>query len=158
MPDQRHAGAQVVRRDTDRFGTPIRFLNGQFHLKVSGIETDGALCIFDTVRTERGGPPLHVHHTQDEWFRVEEGLFDVRIGDTTQRLGPGDSILAPRGVPHCFANVTDTGRILVMFQPAGTMEAFFQSGSRLGPMSLGQFAALSAEHGMTVVGPPLPLD
>lgn len=153
-PDGARA-TMAVRRDADRFGDPFHFLNGRFDLKVSSAETGGALCIFDTVRSERGGPPLHVHAAQDEWFLVLEGSFDVRVGPETHRLGPGDSILGPRGVPHAFANVSETGRLVVLFQPALSMEAFFREGSARGKMTPQGFAALSADHGMTVVGPPL---
>jgi hypothetical protein len=58
----------VVKAGEDRFLSPARFLNGRFDCKVSGRDTDGALCVIDTFRTRRGGPPLHVHDRQDEWF------------------------------------------------------------------------------------------
>lgn len=141
--------------DEDCLGSPFHFLNGRFDRKVSSAHTNGALCIFDTVRSEPGGPPLHVHADQDEWFYVTDGAFEVRVGDEIHQLGPGDSILGPRGIPHAFANTSPTGRIMVIFTPAGSMEAFFQAGSAKGAMSAAEFAALSAEHGMTVVGPPL---
>ena len=64
-----------VAADNDRFGGELLFLNGRFDCKVSAKETNGDLCIYDTVRTEKGGPPLHFHHTQDEWFFVREGEF-----------------------------------------------------------------------------------
>ncbi|MEP7240637.1 MAG: cupin domain-containing protein [Devosia sp.] len=147
-----------VALDEDRFGQSFRFLNGRFDRKVSSDQTSGGMCIFDTIRTEPGGPPLHVHAAQDEWFSVTEGEFDVRVGDETFHLLPGDSILGPRGIPHAFANTTPTGRITIIFQPAGSMEAFFAAGSQKGrPLTPPEFAALSAEHGMQVVGPPLPL-
>jgi hypothetical protein len=44
---------------------------------------------------------------------------------------------------------------VVAFQPAGTMEAFFDEGSALSPLMSAAFAELSGRHGMTVVGPPL---
>lgn len=148
---------RVVRRNEDAEGSPFSFLNGRFDSKVTAAETNGALCIFDTTRTEPGGPPLHVHHAQDEWFFVTEGDFEFQVGEERLQLGPGDSVLGPRGVPHCFANVSPTGRLVIVFQPAGSMEAFFHEGSQRGPMTPADFAALSARHGMTVVGPPIAL-
>jgi mannose-6-phosphate isomerase-like protein (cupin superfamily) len=148
----------MINREEDRFGDSLRFSNGRFDLKVSASDTGGGMCIFDTIRTERGGPPLHFHESLDEWFYVTEGQFVIQVGENTYRLGPGDAILGPRGVPHAFTNVTETGRLLIVFQPAGTMEQFFRSGSILGEMTPEQFRVLSKEHGMEVVGPPLSID
>ena len=145
----------VVRGDSALDGQSFGFLNGMFHLKVSGASTGGGLCIYDTVRSEPGGPPLHVHAAQDEWFLVTEGEFQIKVGDVLHNLKPGDSLLAPRGIPHAFRNTSREGRIMVAFQPAGTMEAFFVEGSKLSPLTPAAFAELSAQHGMRVVGPPL---
>src|SRR4028118_927306 len=119
--------AYRLSEDADRFGSPTFFLNGRFDCKVSGQETDGRLCIFDTVRTHRGGPALHYHHDQDEWFFVREGEFLFQVGEETFRLREGDAILAPRGIPHAFANVSETGRLMIVFQPAGSMEEYFRA-------------------------------
>lgn len=146
---------ELVRRDKDLHDAPLAFLNGAFHLKVGAAETAGGLCIYDTIRHEPGGPPLHMHADQDEWFLVTEGTFQVRVGDVVHTLEPGDSILGPRGIPHAFRNSSRTGRILVLFQPAGTMQDFFQEGSAINPMTPQAFAELSSRHGMKVVGPPL---
>jgi hypothetical protein len=56
-------------------------------------------------------------------------------------------------VPHAFINLTAPARLLIAFQPAGQMEAFFAK-SLLDPRSE-EFRALSREHGKEVVGPPL---
>lgn len=146
----------VVRYDEDRFLAPVSFLNGRFDLKISSRDTGGALCVIDTIRLGRGGPPLHLHHEQDEWFFVQEGRFLFQIGDQAYDLGPGDSIFGPRKIPHAFVNRSETGRLMVAFQPAGTMEAFFSGGS---PHPLSEeFKILSRQHGMEVVGPPLRAD
>jgi quercetin dioxygenase-like cupin family protein len=146
-----------VREGADRFGSPAFFLNGRFDCKVSGQETEGRLCIIDTVRTHQGGPPLHLHHEQEEWFFVREGEFLFQVGADVIRLKAGDSILAPRGVPHTFANVTDAARLMIVFQPAGTIEEFFRQGSLLDQATREDFIELHRRHGMEVVGPPLKL-
>lgn len=159
--DEDKSGATAPRclaADDDRFNAPLGFLNGQFFLKVSASDTDGNLTVYDTGRTERGGPPMHLHHSQDEWFFVREGQFVVRIGDVDYHLGPGDSILAPRNIPHAFANVSNTGRLMIMFQPAGTMEAFFTEASLLTDNSPPKMQALFRAHGMEITGPPLNLN
>ena len=135
-------------------------MGGRFDLKVSSRDTGGDLCIYDTTRLSKGGPALHRHHFQDEWFYVIRGKFIVRVGDDTLSLHPGDSAFAPRKIPHAFAKISDgEGQMLVLFQPAGSMEVFFLQMSQLGKeIPKNQEVVLKRlweEHGMEVVGPPL---
>lgn len=145
---------------TDRYGKSVNFLNGEFVCKVSGQDTHGGLCIYDTVRTARGGPPLHIHHEQDEWFYVREGAFVVQVGDQRFHLTTGDSLLAPRKIPHAFANVSEIGKLIVAFQPAGSIEELFSeiaALSRLRIPTLEDWQNVSRRNGVDIVGPPLKL-
>lgn len=138
----------------------LQLMGGRFDCKVSGKDSGGDLLIYDTVRHTKGGPALHRHHHQDEWFYVLRGEFIVQVGDQTLRLGPGDSAFAPRKIPHAFALVSEgDGQTLVLFQPAGSMEHFFAEMAKLGPgIPKNQEKTLHklwADHGMEIVGPPL---
>jgi quercetin dioxygenase-like cupin family protein len=146
----------VVRSGKDRFSAPIRFLNGRFDIKVSGRDTGGRLCVVDTIRIAPGGPPVHVHAAQDEVFHVLDGRFRFLIGDELVEAGPGDVLFGPQGVPHAFASVSPTARLVLTFQPALTIEAFFAEGG-LDPRS-DEFARVSRAHGMELIAPPLDLD
>lgn len=125
--------------------------------KVSGKDTAGSWSMFEAHWSLQGGPPLHVHHDEDEWFYVIEGEYAVQVGDETFRLAAGDSLLAPREVPHTYAHLGDgQGRVLIAYQPAGDMEAFFLEISRLaGTPSPNEVQRVFRDHGMEVVGPPL---
>jgi mannose-6-phosphate isomerase-like protein (cupin superfamily) len=112
----------MVRSGDDRLDKPMDVAGWRFECKVSGQGTAGALCIYDTVRSVKSGPPLHVHRTQDEWFYVRDGELLFRIGEETVSLRPGDSLLGPRGVPHAFAALSDTSALIVAFQPPGAIE------------------------------------
>ncbi|ATN33093.1 hypothetical protein ACO34A_04660 [Rhizobium sp. ACO-34A] len=142
----------------DRFGTPMQFLNGRFDIKVSAADTGGALCIIDTLRDHVGGPPLHYHEHQDEWFLVREGSFLFRIGDKFHRAGPGDSIFGPRRMPHTFRYLTAPVRLLPVSQPALRIEEFFAAGTRLEQAETAAFRALSLAHGIVNIGPTLRSD
>ena len=69
-------------------------------------------------------------------------------------------MLAPRGVPHVWACAgSGHGRILITFQPAGQMEAFFEESTQLDTLPPKEvLTSLFERHGMTVVGPPLPVE
>lgn len=138
----------------------LLIMGGQFDCKVSSKDTNGQLLIYDTVRDEKGGPALHYHHSQDEWFYVISGEFIIRVGDETFHLKPGDSAYGPRRIPHAFAKVSEgRGQMMVLFQPAGLMEDYFKQAARFGShVPKGQEAwlhQLFRTHGMEVVGPPL---
>ena len=144
----------------DRCDEELLIMGGRFSLKVSSRDTGGDLCIYDTLREQKGGPALHRHHFQDEWFYVIQGKFIVRVGDDTLSLQPGDSAFAPRKIPHTFAMTSDgAGQMLVLFQPAGSIEDFFKQMSKTGKeIPKNQETVLRqlwADHGMEVVGPPL---
>lgn len=144
----------------DRYDEELLIMGGRFSLKVSSRDTGGDLCIYDTRREQKGGPALHRHHFQDEWFYVIRGEFIAQVGDDTLRLQPGDSAFAPRKIPHAFAMTSDgEGQMLVLFQPAGSMEDFFKQMTRFGKEILPNqeivMKQLWADHGMEVLGPPL---
>jgi hypothetical protein len=89
-----------------------------------------------------------------------KGEFIVKVADTTFTLQPGDSAFAPRTIPHTFAKIgEEEGQMLVLFQPAGMMEAFFKEMSKLGatiPANQEQtLKDLWKRHGMEIIGPPL---
>jgi quercetin 2,3-dioxygenase len=140
-------------REGERRGMGITTLA----FKVMPRETGGGLFVVEQTSHGRGGPPRHVHLHQEEWFYPLAGEFVVEVGGRTHRLGTGDSILAPRDIPHTWAFVGDgVGRLLIGFTPAGQMEAFFRAVTATGAMP-SEDPGLWLAHGMRVVGPPLAL-
>jgi len=150
--------AVFVPRDGDRFGRR-RKVFGAFPIdvKVAAADTDGGLLLIEQIDDKKGGPPRHVHPRQEEWFHVVGGAYVIEVGEERFELGAGDSLLAPRGVPHVWAHVGDgIGRMLIGFQPAGEMEAFFARATGLESLPAGpDLAQLFREHGMELLGPPL---
>jgi mannose-6-phosphate isomerase-like protein (cupin superfamily) len=71
------------------------------------------------------GPALHVHLSQEEWFYVMEGQVRFQVGDRRLELGPGDSFLAPRRIPHTFSATGSPAHMLISFTPADKMEQYF---------------------------------
>ncbi|MFZ0630908.1 MAG: cupin domain-containing protein [Acidobacteriaceae bacterium] len=123
--------------------------------KVLPRETAGTLFLIEHTHLRKGGgPPLHVHYAQEEYFYVMDGVFLIQVGDQRIPLHPGDSILGPRNVPHTFTNTSDTpGHLLIAFTPAGQMEDFFRTAEKPGVTE--NDPALFSSHGMKLLGPPL---
>ena len=121
-------------------------------------QDSGGLFILENTFQAKGGPARHLHYHQDEWFYAVEGEFIVEVGPERIRLNPGDSLLAPRQVPHVWAYVGDSrGRILIAFMPAGQMEAFFREVTKANAMPP-QDPELWRAHGMELLGPPLAVE
>lgn len=143
----------------DRFNRTITPFDGDnFFTKISSKDTDGDLYIFESTRLEEGGPALHYHYDQDEWWYILEGEFLIKVGDVTYNAKPGDSFFGPRQVPHCFAKVGKApGRLLMLFQPAGKMEECFNklSAGVAKGMTPEQRDNFRKEHGFERIGPPL---
>ncbi|MFC4262209.1 cupin domain-containing protein [Ferruginibacter yonginensis] len=157
LPPKRPNKGFVVKAGSSKTGNEV-MLGGKNanNVKVASKDTNGDLAIFEYIGKEKGGPPLHVHPHQDEIFFVVAGTYLFQVGDEQHRLQAGDTIFLPRTVPHTFAQLSDTGHLYFMFQPAGKMEVFFEALGRLkAPPSAAEGAALFAQHDMKVVGAPL---
>ncbi|MBO0949898.1 cupin domain-containing protein [Fibrella forsythiae] len=151
--------AIMVRAGEDRFANRFTFLDAQFDIKVSGKDTEGQFVVFDTLRPKKVGPPLHVHEKLDEWFWIVDGEFKFQAGDETLRLKPGDSLMIPKGMAHAFVKTSEgVARLIVMHQPAGKMEEYFLTASKLPDQSPEARRALAAQNDTHFVGPPLTPD
>jgi mannose-6-phosphate isomerase-like protein (cupin superfamily) len=122
------------------------------------IEGESSALIIENTFHAPGGPARHLHYEQEEWFYAVEGQFIVEVGQQSFILSPGDSLLAPRQVPHVWAYMGGVrGKMLIVFSPAGKMEAFFREVTKADAMPP-QDPELWRAHGMELMGPPLSLD
>jgi quercetin dioxygenase-like cupin family protein len=149
--------AHLVRGGADRFGEHRGLGVSTITFKTAPQDAPDIFSIENTFHA-KGGPARHLHVAQDEWFFVIEGEFVLEVGTQRYTMLPGDSILAPRNIPHVWAHVGDgTGRMLIVFTPAGLMEAFFREVTQANAMPPLD-PALWRAHGMQLLGPPLPVD
>lgn len=96
--------------------------------------------------------PAHVHANEDELFVAIEGEHVITRGEEEIRIGPGQAVFAPRGVPHAQRRVVEgEGRLMFVCAPGG-IEGFFrelaqaETEGRLGPEAYG---AASERFGIT---------
>lgn len=147
------ARARLVRANQDLFGETHSPGYTEILFKTSTAETPSVFAIEHTKIMPGWGPPLHLHTAQEEWFYVLEGQVLAQVGDQRVTLGPGDSVLGPRNVPHAFLAVgPKPAHMLITFSPAGQMEQFFRDTVAVGNH---QAAQVFSRYGMKLVGPPL---
>lgn len=126
-------------------------------IKISGKDTGQELAVFEqTGLTPNGGPPLHIHPNQDEWFYVIEGDYRFQVGEDQYSLKPGDTIFLPRGVSHAFIQLSEKGKMIVSYLPAGKMEGFFAVTDQWTSLpAKEEIVRVFRDHDMIVVGEPL---
>jgi quercetin dioxygenase-like cupin family protein len=129
--------------------------------KLTGDDTNGAFDYFTVEVAPKGGPPLHVHHKQEETIHVLKGRFRVRIGEELFELDEGGFAHLPSETPHAFLNLTDEpGELIVVFAPGGGHRFFEELGpaTRSGAADRTEIAAIFDRHDMSLLGPPLSAD
>ena len=100
-----------------------------------------------------------MHHFQNEVFFVEEGSYFFKVGDDEFQLSAGDSIYLPQKVPHAWTQISEKGKMLVIFQPAGKMEEFFMTVAALDhEPTKEEMAKIFSDNEMKIVGPVLSFD
>lgn len=140
----------------------LPFLDSIVRVRVSCDEGNGATSVLELQSSRGSMPPLHAH-AEDETYYVLEGVVTFYKGDAAVRLSAGDSLLAPRHVPHTFVAESDAVRMLLV--GGGDFERFLRA--LPGPVAAGRsrewtaaLARIAAGHGIEILGPPgmLPSD
>lgn len=129
--------------------------------KVTGEDTAGAFDYFIVEVAPHGGPPLHVHHRQEETIHALKGRYKIRIGDEVFLCEEGGFAYLPSRIPHAFLNLTDEpGEIVVIYTPGGGHKFYEELGpiSRAANPDRSAIAAVFEKHGMSLLGPPLTAD
>lgn len=151
-PDSVPSALHLVGAGEDRTGEHHVTAMSSLLFKVLPSETGGGLFLVEHMHLRPGGPPLHLHLEQEEWFYVMEGKVAFQVGEQRIELKSGESILAPRRIPHTFSSTSPTpGRMMIAFTPAGKMEQFFRDTN--GGIPDKDPAALFPHYDMRYIGP-----
>lgn len=126
--------------------------------KLTGEQTGGAFDYFVVDVPSGNGPPLHVHHIQDETLHILVGEFKVQLGEEIFYMKEGDFAYLPSQVQHAFKNISsDPGRVIVVYAPGGGHKFFEEFGpiARSGHPDPKVLGPVLEKHNMTLLGPPL---
>ncbi|MEK6703507.1 MAG: cupin domain-containing protein [Planctomycetota bacterium] len=133
---------------------------GLYRIIATADSTNNTLFGIECVEPPGGGTPLHRHTREDEFFHVVEGQLTLWVDGKTITLSAGQSIFAPRNIPHAFKN-RSTGPIkFLVFCTPPVIEPFFDYGLSLpsgAPPSdeqiVQQIMALAPGFGLEILGP-----
>jgi quercetin dioxygenase-like cupin family protein len=144
------------------------FLDTRVIVRIRHADGADGLSVLEHHACHGDSPPLHVHRDEDEVFHILEGELRFRVGDKDIRATAGESLLAPKGVPHTYRVECSGGARWLTIVRGGDFEGFVRAFSRpaernglpnpSGPPSPEQAEALARaclRHGIELVGPPL---
>src|SRR5215467_9957579 len=97
----------------------ISFNVGIGSICLSGPDTGGAYCLLEVGLAPGMSVPRHTHTREDEAYFVLAGELEVIVGDEKFVLRAGDTLMAPRGIPHQLRNSGDVeNHYLLVFSPS----------------------------------------
>jgi quercetin dioxygenase-like cupin family protein len=145
-------------------GEHLWFFGGLATIKVDGSATGGRVLITEQLAPRGSGSPLHVHHSEDEWFYVLEGQLTIWVGGQTVVADAGGFVFGPRDVPHTFVVSSERARFLLVTEPAG-FEGFIRAladpaaspeipPAPSSPPDMEPVLRAAGEHGLEILGPP----
>ena len=151
------AQAFTVASGESRDGKALYVVGDELFVKIP--ETNGAFAVIEDHTPLGGGPPLHLHFEQDEWWYIVEGKFLYEVDGKQFYAGPGDTVYAPKGTRHAFKNVgTRPGHSIVTVVPGGLDEFFEEITATIpkdAPPDPAVIAPIFLKHGMELLGPPI---
>jgi len=87
---------------------------------LSGDDTGGAYCLLEMALAPGIKVPRHTHTREDEAYFVLNGELEVIVGDDKFVLRPGETLMAPRNIPHQLRNSGEIeNHYLLLFSPSG---------------------------------------
>lgn len=109
--------------------------------------------------------PVHSHDDEEEAFYVAQGEATIFLGDDERRLSAGGFAMAPRGMLHAFRLERPDTVLLLLLSPGPRHEALFRAIGEPAPAHRvppppdqlpdpDEMAAVAAEYGTRIVGPP----
>lgn len=134
--------------------------------KVGSQDTGGRYSVFESLDQPNSGPPMHVHHREDESYYILEGEYEIhRVDEPPMRATVGAFVYVPRDTIHTYKNVAAIpGRMVVITTPAG-LEGFFAEVGQpatdrssppvlSGPPDIAKMAAIARRYDLEITGPP----
>lgn len=99
-------------------------------LDISRERRDGeeVFKLWGTLPPHREGPPLHIHHLEDEIGVITAGSLSAEMDGRRLTCGQGETVTLPRGVPHRWWNDGDVPLVFEGYtRPAVDLDRYLQA-------------------------------
>jgi mannose-6-phosphate isomerase-like protein (cupin superfamily) len=140
-------------------GEKINVLGIPMVIRLHGRDTGGTVSVVESHDVPGGGPPPHIHHHEDETFQILEGEYEWMVGGKKFAVKKGDTVFAPRGIPHTYRYIgKPPGRLMCVITPSG-FEKFFEEIGAMSPQQqrdIPRVMEIAKMFGLEIFPPPAP--
>ena len=157
----------TIHRMLESGGELFWFKGALINIRVSWIAGEDRVSVVEHFMPYGMSPPLHVHRNEDEVFHILEGSMRLVVDGEESIAHAGQTVMAPKGVPHSFRVESPEGARCLTITSGGDLERLIREngepadGTGLPPdngLESGVSAALAlscARNGIDIVGAPL---
>jgi len=143
------------------------FGNTLVAIRLSSLASDDKISVIEHWMPWGETPPLHVHHREDEVFHLLEGEMRFQIGQREVHASAGQTLVAPKGIPHSFRVESVAGAHCLTITRGDDFETMLRQTSRVAdraelpaatapsPEIIDALTRCCAENHIAIVGPPL---
>ena len=113
-------------------GSKVALAGDLYRVLADGTGTGGRLFVCHATIPPGGGPPPHIHHSENEAFYVLRGELTFYVVDENLAVKgqAGAFVHLPQGRPHRFANETsETAEALIWTTPSGFGDMLMAAGT-----------------------------
>lgn len=152
-------------------GDHLHFLNHLATVKTPHERTISGMNAVEFTAPRGFGPPLHLHHEEDEIMYLVDGTLLLVVNGEEREASAGAVVALPAGVAHTFQVTSTEATFLTVAggrRDAATFDVFVTAmgeptttATLPDPVEIdpGRVAAIAAAHGIEILGPPpAPLD
>lgn len=124
-------------------------------------------CIIEHWIPAGDSVPLHAHRREDEIFHILEGTLRFRVGEDEFIASSGETILAPKGIPHSYRVESASGAHCLTTTRGHDFETMVATASRPArlpslpkaaqptPEEINALVQCCKENHIEILGPPL---
>jgi quercetin dioxygenase-like cupin family protein len=148
-------------------GDLLWFGNTLISIKLSSQSGADGISVVEQWMPFGEAPPLHIHQREDEVFHIIDGVMRFRVGDDEIVGRAGDTVIAPKGVPHAFRVESASGVHCLTIMRGSDFETMLRQASRMAerpelpeaiaptPEMIGRLVEICAANKIDIIGPPL---
>ncbi|WP_431323602.1 cupin domain-containing protein [Rhizobium sp. YTU87027] len=143
------------------------FGNTLISIKLSSQSGADGISVVEQWMPYGEAPPLHIHQREDEVFHILDGVMRFRVGHDEIIGRAGDTVIAPKGVPHAFRVDSTAGAHCLTIMRGSDFETMLRQASRPAehpdlpqaiaptPEMIDMLEKICVANKIDIIGPPL---